>query len=79
MLIVLKEWIVGHQNKKVCCIARLADKVNKLRKLMFNASFSGDPHNDANAVGTDAFKTLFVGRIVCIHYVPVDSSLLGWL
>ena len=28
-------------------------------------SFSGDPHSDANAVGTDAFRTLFVGRIVC--------------
>ena len=28
----------------------------------------GDPHNDANAVGTDAFKTLFIGRIVCIHH-----------
>ena len=27
--------------------------------------FAGDPHNDANAVGTDAFRTLFVGRIVC--------------
>ena len=27
--------------------------------------FSGDPHNDPNAVGTDAFKTLFIGRIVC--------------
>ena len=28
--------------------------------------FAGDPHNDANAVGTDAFRTLFVGRIVRI-------------
>ena len=31
-------------------------------------SLLGDPHNDANAVGTDAFKTLFIGRIVCIHH-----------
>jgi len=34
----------------------------------------GDPHNDANAVGTDAFKTLFIGRIVCIHHCLLNAD-----
>ena len=37
-------------------------------------SFSGDPHSDANAVGTDAFKTLFVGRIVCIAFPSFKAT-----
>jgi len=32
---------------------------------VYGGFFAGDPHSDANAVGTDAFRTLFVGRIVC--------------
>lgn len=37
--------------------------------------YLGDPHNDANAVGTDAFRTLFVGRIVS----NVSSSLSRYI
>ena len=43
--------------------------MDKLIILLYGSlCFSGDPHNDANAVGTDAFKTLFIGRIVCFVY-----------
>lgn len=49
-------------------------------------SLTGDPHNDPNAQG-DAFKTLFVARVVSFHFVfsffsggagVVGKMLLEW-
>lgn len=48
------------------------EKVERTTKFMDDQLEQWDPHSDANAVGTDAFKTLFVGRI---NYDTSESKL----
>lgn len=48
------------------------EKIERNTKLIEEQLEQWDPHNDANAVGTDAFKTLFIGRI---NYDTSESKL----